>query len=572
MNKYAAMARPVTSESAKVILGTSRSEEKLRCSTERVRPFDCGVPEFSVSPRGSAISGISYNENIVVGRKYDRMNRFPRGSMHLPISAVGPMYRDFDRIIRNLDLVTSGIDERRGILSEESSAELFLEKGLFHYFTIPLYSKSCPLRVAVEKTKGKIRIFVSGTVMNPCEWQCDKECTRDRFTYRENGKKFLSQSLYVGIQAIEATKLSISAKFGPLQLFKAAVSKPFNIALSDFEYDRFPIKTDRLRYSLQKDFIKDNIKNLPLSSMTQADFYKKKGIEWNNRRQRAVHKRNQLRRIRKERTVSILNRQRRREQETEKRITAENTQNTQKLWIQLITEVSMLKSLQNIRDKAREETVKQLRKSSSIMKIQKVYRNRSPLNSDLFRARNLLLFYCSTGVPTGNSQVRFRLFTFIEASAQTTALTVLLAATQSRVIGLQRAWRRAFQSSKERYRLLIAYWNKTLAKILSVSERPKSIRTGRKRPLKNTQFFMVNALDRNKILNEHLLTAKLKHRDELRHYLESKEYLSRRVTQAFYPSTQHQDIVERGVPRFEYFPSEEHMIRMIEKASKGPIT
>lgn len=83
---------------------------------------------------------------------------------------------------------------------------------------------------------------------------------------------------------------------------------------------------------------------------------------------------------------------------------------------------------------------------------------------------------------------------------------------------------------------------------------------------------MVNALDRNEILNDHLFTAKLKHRDELRHYFESKEYLSRRVTQAFCSSTQHQDIVERGMPRFEYVPSEQQMIQMIEKASKGAIT
>lgn len=241
------------------------------------------------------------------------------GFWHSPRGKL-PSDMDFKRAIDKLGRVYTqgGVEMLKIKLQEGKSSELMLEPEEKLYARVNLQGQLCPLVLTVGRSRGRLVAYVSRTVQEPMDINCDAKITGDRIWLSDPGMRFRPGMLYVCFVPLEETTFTITTQFGQKKRNMKEHWKSGQMSAFDEDWEKvFGVSLDR-RPKLDKDFIVRNLTVLRLDSpQALTQHLEKTAVADTRRRQAVVRKKAGLER-KKRKALEQVNRQQLREIEREK--------------------------------------------------------------------------------------------------------------------------------------------------------------------------------------------------------------------------------------------------------------
>lgn len=242
--------KPLSIQSSDPSLRQSPSlQELLSCSsTENLRRFmhspgfltprigtipalDCQAsPTAFLSSRPTtSISSFTARENL---RLQQRLGTAAIGSIESPRVADFspsslPSELDYKRAIEKLNRIAAGGSTNHKIVLGERkvTGEMELEAEGWLYVKVETKGMPVPLRVNIKRKKGKIVTYVSKSVPEPSELQCEFISTSDIIIVRDNTVRFLGNYVFLGLFAVEEATFSLRTQFGKVKTVRKLLSR-----------------------------------------------------------------------------------------------------------------------------------------------------------------------------------------------------------------------------------------------------------------------------------------------------------------------------------------------------------
>lgn len=102
--------------------------------------------------------------------------------------------------------------------------EVGLEEQEWLYVKVETKGKPVPLRVYIKRLKGKIVTYVSKSVPEPSELQCEFSSTSDTIVIRDNSVRFRGNYVFLGLFAAEEAVISLKTQFGKAKTVRKLLS------------------------------------------------------------------------------------------------------------------------------------------------------------------------------------------------------------------------------------------------------------------------------------------------------------------------------------------------------------
>lgn len=394
----------------------------------------------------------------------------------------------FVKAIRHLEDVATMPRFRREYveLKAMKSVSGFLEAREMQYFVILLSGAASPLHIDVRRDKGTVTCFFSHKSLKPgpkiydFSFKCRGFKVHSRFSYFKDAKAYLS------VLPDQDTTVTLTIAFGrqsPLEIEEqlaaprtslvysfqsSASSTPLPSRNPLFFTSLRPIKEHKVSQSLSQsvDFIEANKRLSPKNRSTDIR-------EINQSRQiRAKFRRVELEETLRNRAVELNERAERRASATEAAlcITAilRRKQRFERLWLRLIAFATHSRMLYARFLGCKFATLRNLRKSVTCQRFQKMYRGRFEpqfaisVRQIALAAHHFRLFLRLSAYHT-HEQVHQRIFHCLLDTIDQGRVAIACLHTVSRVVRIQRSWRQRRALEQHFFRHLLTLLDRVIA-------------------------------------------------------------------------------------------------------------
>lgn len=183
-----------------------------------------------LSPRPTTtISSFTARENMRLesrlGSSHCRSIETPR-NVEISLSPL-PSDLDYKRAIEKLNRIAAhgGSSSHKLVLGDRKPpAEIMLDAEEWLYVKVDTKGKPVPLRLNVRKIKGRVVTYVSKTVQEPSELQCEFVSHSDNVVIRDNSVRFHANYVFLGIFAAEDSVISLRTQFGKAKIVPKLLS------------------------------------------------------------------------------------------------------------------------------------------------------------------------------------------------------------------------------------------------------------------------------------------------------------------------------------------------------------
>jgi len=241
------------------------------------------------------------------------------GYWHSPRGKL-PSDVDFKRAIEKLGRVYTqgGVETLKIKLQEGKSSELMLEPDEKLYARVNLQGQLCPLVLTVGRSRGRLVAYVSRTVQEPMEINCDAKITGDRIWLSDPGMRFRPGMLYICFVPLEETTFTITTQFGQKKRNMKEHWKGGQMSAFDEDWEKVFGMTLDHRPKHDKDFVVRNLTVLRMDSPQLVTRQIEKTAVADGRRRLAMMKKKAGLEKKKRKALEQVNRQQIREIEREK--------------------------------------------------------------------------------------------------------------------------------------------------------------------------------------------------------------------------------------------------------------
>lgn len=540
---------------------------------------------FPDRPKTSHLSGLTLREN-------EKNQIFEPGRLHkTPLRSIGlsqsqgvmkmPTDQDFTRILTKLEMVcanrTSG--NRRIILNDSNSIEILLESGDIQYFTINSKGKSPPLTCTIKRNKGKVISYLSKVHIEPSKTMCEVTSKHDTFQISDISLKFKNEVIFLSIEALTESILTLSIKFGD----KSDIKKHRNYKITQEEQEilnkpdsdfsiSYPSRSKSERKLLTKDFVKINIETLK-RKLSVRDLVNKKQ-DWQIRRDSVLVRKRMHMVEKKERTLNIINKRVIRKQEEKKEREKHEEliilQEKQLKWLSLINFALSIKQISKIRESNRQRVFNKVKKSLAAYKLQKMYRIKVGYSIEsviILRTLTVLRFYLI-------NVKDFYMKTQVKAIKESALNHVLPHRVRSfidKIVLIQRIWLDYAHKNKIKWEVLVNMWNSALEEQILNFARQMTKKKRRSHVMK--KYSGISIASRNMILEEYVSECK---RNYLKAVREIKARNLRNIDKAIQEMNtsvvRGKRVMVRSFPIFTIIPTKGEMMKLVEKALKASVS
>jgi phage gp36-like protein len=469
----------------------------------------------------AGISSLTASQNLNM-TKSSMMILTPQSSFKFPeIYKISmPSDKDFSSLINKLDIVTStrSVLNKDSALQEHEQLECVIEEGCYYYIKVHVKNKRSPLRVFMKRTQGKVLVYSSTLTQKPSSASHELIFSSDNFEIRNFESYFTVENVYLGIRALNDTRLTISLVFGKNRIHNFDEKKLKKKQSEDF--DDFKEKKIRKKKPKRKKFCKSNIitENLTKRMLT-PDMIIKRNKEWVVKREGVLTRRKYIIEEKKNRALNFINRAKIISELSEKEKIRISTEVSKKIEIKCcVTILYILKSskiLHDIRTNKRSQISNRIKSNMKVRTIQKFYRSTTKnLDKDklfLLRCINLLGLYQQCARPILLYNTKYILFKFISNSGVALRPILKLENFIEKVQKIQKEYRKYLNIKSERKRRLILFWNEC-----------KAFQTRRSIKKKNQMYELnVSLYQRSQIIEMYYLECVGKFYESLRNSIPS---------------------------------------------------
>lgn len=513
---------------------------------------------FNTTRAFSSASGIStfaMNENQQWSRSSllkvasEESNKFPvihRQSMPTP--------RDFNTLLYKLDLVTStkNILNKDSVLGENEQIECVIEEGSYHYIKIPVKSKHSPLRVFMKRSHGKVLVYLSVYNEKPNISNYDQAYNNDFFEFRNLESIFRHDYVFLGIRALNFSKLTVSVAFGKNRL---QVSSEKKIKKIDTATNEDIDKGQKTSIVKKKKLFKKNYveQNLKMKKHSPQDILKK-SQEWLAKRQIVISKKKLHLEEKKSKALSFINKKQLRsaQLEIEKQLIESQLikQSQIKLLLSIIYMQKAALQINRIRREKRQQISRKLTMSTKARNIQRAFRKTTKqltlCQIAILRGLKLISFYHSSTQHLAKTSAAKILINTIKLAGKTYLPISQFGTFFNKIMKIQNTFRRYLVVKNHRIRKLIFFWDQCKS-----FEVRRSIR-------KKSQVYELNVsiYQRQTILNKHYMECVEKFYNKIRE-----------IPLSFFISEVNTDkFIKRKKNIFDFMPSVQAMKKMFEEA------
>ncbi|CAG9328091.1 unnamed protein product [Blepharisma stoltei] len=549
---------------------------------------------FPERPNTSSISGLTLLENErAINNSKTLLTTKERVSFPNIFSNTQqfPAEKDFNRILNKIEMIVSNkyLGHRGATIKEGEPIEIMSEQSSFSYLKVYTKGKRCPMRVHFKKSKGKLLTYISRHNPEPSESLHDEVFKTDSFEVADPGLKFKNDYIHFGIQALEDSTFVISVYFGRLKIDlnkkRKTERQETSIELENLrknemlQYELFKKvddtiakrKSEQLKNSNNKDFLKMNMNILPINSPKRM---KEKTVSLKNielRRKSAKIKHKLWLQEKKQRAINVVNKKLlRAEEEKQERLRKEQLillQNEQKEWFIVINIALAFVSIREKWQAKRKEKLETFKNSISARKFQIFFRarnhNKTISEFVLLRAKDTLNFYFRHAKPIERRSYRRQISKCIHESARNHTLPHHFSAFTESIFNVQKVWREYNEKNKKRWEELNLLWNQELEKKILELNKAKPTK-GKKKKDESAKYLKIPAIARNHVLTEYFRDRKRNFRVEIRKFIDKKKM--QKVLKQFSKFSQSDLDTNKAELIFKYLPSEEDMLQLIEKA------
>lgn len=229
---------------------------------------------------------------------------------------------DFKRAIDKLGRVYTqgGVETLKIKLQDGKSSEFMLEPDDKLYARLNLQGQLCPLVLTVARTRGRLVSYISRTVQEPLDINCDAKITGDRIWISDPGMRFRPGMLYICFAAVEETTFTITTQFGQKKRNAKDHWKSSQLSTFDEDWEKvFGASIDH-RPKYEKDFIVKNLTVLGMNSPQLVTRHQQKTAVADGRRKQAVMRKKAGLDMKKRKALQQVNRQQLREIERDKQL------------------------------------------------------------------------------------------------------------------------------------------------------------------------------------------------------------------------------------------------------------
>lgn len=534
---------------------------------------------FPERPKTSHLSGLTVleNERISYANKKILKNKQSRKLGNSKTEAIFmPTERDFTKILTKLEMVASNrtAGHKRVNLKDMDSIEVLLEPGETQYFTVLSKNMKPPMGVNLKKTRGKVVCYMSKSNPKPAKGMCDGIFKVEEFQVSDISAKFKIDAIYLAIEAVTESILTLSITFGKV----FSVKKASNLKITEEEQeiinrpDKNPRKIEKSAVKLNtingKDFIQINIADMkPMASPKDLHL---KELDWQKRRENVMIRRKMIIVGKKERTLVQINRHRiKREEEKKERILKEELfvlQCLQKQWLCVVFFVRTMVDLRKIRLENRKNTLDKVKKSVSASRIQKMYHRRvgnRPTDIILIRTSNLLHLFASHAKVFSQK----KLVKCVKTSSNNHKLPYGFAKFMEKILFIQRKYAEYTVFKQKQWKNLIKHWDNCIESHIMKAALQKGPKKQSHNSTKNYSAITIAA--RSVILHQYVIEYKKSYLRAFADYRESTKRLTETVVSKLSAAGKGKSLQKPvDFPKFDLTPPREILEKLVEAALK----
>ena len=592
--KAGSIAALATPETLRMTLGLSRNEShwQLMHADHNKSEFSLPNPTSSSLRRLSQLSPhISVSGNISPVTATDLSHTRPPSRHPKPTLRERslPTDRDYRRLLNRLDRLVNGsaLSFRFTALSESKPIELNLDALERQNIRVKTEGLSIPMKVTITRTRGKIILYLSKSFPEPNERNCEEIHTRDNFAVSEPGLRFKTAFIYMGIQCVEETALTMSVSFGIKRKMnhKSLTKLPSLTDLGEFRRDDskrqaldkhvealLAVKQEARGYS--HDFVRENRWNLGRDESGNE----KREAEI-QRREEALRRHFQNLKEKKARALLLLRRQELRieaetkaKEELEARLQVEEMQ---KQWLGMLPFFVSVEVMWDTYVKRKADVEEAGRQVKAAMVLQRCYRRVliqiNPKRLVRQHALNHLSLFSHLFGPEITFESRSKILTLIQASAEASRVKDALDTFHRKsnlhlVTLIQFMWRRYRDIKRTRWTQLQSVWSEALKSLTP------DLHSANKKTIKRFKELEAKYMrvDRDSILTEHLKSAQRQYYVDIHRYITSNKAFRRGIKAFIYAKLKKGEAVYlSGAPDFKYMMSVEDVQKLILEATNG---
>lgn len=519
-------------------------------------------------PLTTRISALTQNENLKVLNSKGFESSTPSFSNSSSKSTISHSSKDFSGLIKGLESVTNRQESTNfKMLFEGEISKIRLEQGGFHYYQIICKDKRSPLKVVIRRQKGKIRCFASKSMEKPNHFHHDQAFCMDTFEIPDLAIKFSYDFLYLSIEALVDTVLSIMISFGKARHIEIPPENhviqrnKFNNDIEELRKsedlrNQFKEKVDKLLKKRKNNALKlSGSKNfLKINKNVTGSISEKAFMHWGEKRVLVVKRKNENYLEKRTNAMKTLQKKERNWEleklQKEEHEQCEKVARMQKDWIMLIF---LIKTALNIRKTwvaSRSTLILSLQYSNSARVIQKKFKkkylNLGAKGLILLNCRNNLLLFHESSAKLLKSDSEAQIFSGISVSALNNALTASFLSFSTKVVFIQKAGKSFLLAKKRRIGEIQHMWEAAISKL-----------TCRASSILIPKYLGITSRTRNGIINKY-------YSDQVSLYLNSiKPYQSRSNSRKLSLKVPSRPI------EFTYLPSEQVLRELIELAASA---
>jgi hypothetical protein len=330
--------------------------------------------------RTPAISSLTARENARLEQRLNVGNSGPNRPLErvktARLAASVPEDADFKRILDKLNRITSrgGAQDKRLTLEEGKTEHAVLEEGEWVYAKVSVKGLRTPMQLTLKRQQGKLHTFLSKTAQEPSEALCDAKFKGDKVMATDIGLRFKCSSLFIGFHAIESAVFSLIVSFGKHR--KAAKSSFIAAQITSEDTDLSFLRVRKVEFTHTKDFLSSNMR---VSASTQRLMRLAEQRSVSEKRQKEAEKRRlEHQKLKKTMALMAINRmeiKKKEKLELEKlREIREYQQSIQKAWILLLSNTTIIASVEALLSKRKAEIAYAEWRNGLVVKIQRKIR------------------------------------------------------------------------------------------------------------------------------------------------------------------------------------------------------
>ncbi|CAG9317371.1 unnamed protein product [Blepharisma stoltei] len=501
------------------------------------------LPKISMSS-SSSLSTLTVKQNehyekpfklieVFTNRKYSIKSKMPKLKESLPLNFYG---KQFDDLIQKLNIVCNEkkFSSQFIDVEEGESPEGFIAANEYQFFSVKVKDLPSPLRVKIEREKGRLEIFASFKNVKPTADVYEYHSVTDLLEIIGRHSNFVERKCFIGVKAIIDARFKVEIKFGnenkpgvkhqgtTKQIYKKVFMPSYMKEIqrikanpelrAEFEF-RVQSILEKRRNEQRQNYVEFNRSLANITPMNQSDILGK--IKEREKHRLEVHKRKSQQDEDKDMMKkSVLLRK-------EMRIIAEKKaqqiQNIisrkeffEKTWFTLIYSAHGLVTWQSLYEDLKKKIQRYKLLHIKANKIQRCFRSKFPSGFDIKTrqvalAKNQLRLMFLLGGPLVMKISKRNIASCIKEIATKELVPSHFVYYIQCVLKIKAAWKKSLESYNSKYKQLIEKWNDVLEEMISQLAGSKVKKKKRKQA--SGKLLNIPESLRNKVLNEHMKEA-----------------------------------------------------------------